>query len=598
MMRKKQLLLIAVAFMIFFPALLSYAAPSEAEKQEGKFTSKDEVVYATLKANGELDDIYVVNTLDVVKAGEVLDFGQYSSVKNLTDLSELNQEGQNVRVNAPEGKFYYQGNLKDDSELPWDLTISYVLDGREVPPAELAGKTGHVKINIDIAANKNVDPVFYENYLLQVSLTLSNSYRNIDASGGMIANAGKNKQITFTVMPGQEEKLSVEADVDDFEFQGIDLAAVPSTLPIDTSDIDNMTDDMSALSDAISELNNGVADLEKGVSQLNNGAAALNDGSGKYKNGISQMNGGGSELVDASRSIGDALKKISGSLSGDSSQMDLTSLSELPGGLTQIANRLNETVNGLATLRENYAMAYRALDGAIMEIPAAQLTKEEIAGLYGKGADDVVDKLVESYTASQKVKATYSEVKEAFGKVEPSLKQTEEALKVMSGSLTSIANEVSGSLEEMDVSAIGELQKGMATLSSNYGEFHTGLVSYTEGVSQLSSSYNQLHSGIVKLSGGTSELASGVGELHSGTNELHQETKDLPDQMQEEINQMIQEYDKSDFEPVSFVSSENKKVHSVQFVIKTESIQKDEQETKKTKPEKEKGFWDLLFELF
>ena len=77
------------------------------------------------------------------------------------------------------------------------------------------------------------------------------------------------------------------------------------------------------------------------------------------------------------------------------------------------------------------------------------------------------------------------------------------------------------------------------------------------------------------------------------TDELYQETKDLPDQMEEEINQMISEYDKSDFKPVSFVSVNNEKVYSVQFVIKTESIQKEEQETKKAEPEKEKGFWDL-----
>lgn len=87
----------------------------------------------------------------------------------------------------------------------------------------------------------------------------------------MVANAGKNKQITFTVMPGQEEEFTVEAEVENFEFTGVDIAAVPSTLPIDTSEMESMTDDMSALSDAIKGLNDGVADLKSGVSQLNNG---------------------------------------------------------------------------------------------------------------------------------------------------------------------------------------------------------------------------------------------------------------------------------------------------------------------------------------
>lgn len=599
MMRKKRLLFLLLAFMLFLPSFLSDAATTEAEKREGKLTSKDEVVYATLKANGELNNIYVVNTLEVARAGEILDYGEYSSVKNLTDLSELIQEGQTVRIHAPEGKFYYQGNLKKDTAIPWDILISYELDGNKVDPATLAGKTGHLKINIDISANENVDRVFYENYLLQVSLLLPNKYTNIAASGGMMANAGKNKQITFTVMPGQEELLQVEADVEDFEFQGVDIAAVPSTLPIDTSEMDNMTEDMSSLSNAIGELNNGVGDLKKGVTELNKGVSTLSAGSEKYKNGMSQMGGASSEIVQASRTIGDALTTISNSMSDDSAEMDLTSLNELPSGLTQLANGLTETANGLTTLHENYSLAYRALDGAIKEIPAHQLTEEEISALYISGADaKVLDQLVESYSAAQKVKGTYSNVKGAFDAVEPTLVQVSESVRVMSATLTSIANELTVSLKEMDVSALGELQKGLATLASNYGEFHSGLVSYTEGVKQLSSSYNSLHSGIVELSGGTGELEKGVGELHDGTEELYQETSDLPEQMQEEINQMIQKYDKSDFEPVSFVSSENEKIYSVQFVIKTESIQIEDRDEKQKEPVKEKGFWDLLLDLF
>lgn len=596
MMRTKQILFASLALMIFLPSFLSYGAAAEAE---GKVISKDEVVYATLKSNGELDDIYVVNTLEVEKAGKIIDYGKYSSIKNLTDLSELDQNGQAVQLNAPEGKFYYQGNMEDNTELPWDIEISYLLDGREVEASELAGKEGHVEIKINTSANKKADSVYFENYLLQVSLQLSNSYQNIAADGGMVANAGKNKQITFTVMPGQEEEFIVEADVEEFEFTGVDIAAVPSTLPIDTTEMENMTDDMSALSDAISELNNGVADLKSGVSQLNNGAASLRDGSAKYKNGMSELNGSSSQIVGASSSIGDALKQISTSLSGDSAQMDVASLNELPAVLTQLASGMKQAADGLTTLRENYVMAYGVLDGAIKGIPAHQISEEEIKALYSSGADaNVVNKLVESYTAAQKVKVTYSQVQEAFAAVDPTLKQVSGSVTEMSAGLTAIAGELSASLKDMDMSGLEQLQKGLAELSSNYGEFHSGLVGYTGGVSKLAASYNQLHSGISGLAGGTSDLNKGVGELHNGTIELHQETKNLPEQMQQEINEMIKEYDKSDFEPVSFVSAKNEKVTSVQFVIKTEAIKKEEQVTKKEKTEKKKGFWDLLLELF
>ncbi len=596
MMRKKRLTYSALALMLFLPSFLS--GPVQAAT-EGKVSSKDEVVYATLTADGGLDHIYVVNTFDVARAGKILDYGRYSSVKNLTDLKELNQEGQKIEMEAPEGKFTYQGNMSEETELPWDVKVSYILDGQKVDPSELAGKSGHLDINIDTAENTSGDSVFYENYLLQVSLSLPNTYENIKAGDGMVANAGKNKQVTFTVMPGQEKKLTVEADVNDFEFKGVEIAAVPSTLPIDTTGTEGMTDDMSELSDAIGQLNDGVVELEDGVSQINNGAASLQDGSAQVKNGLGELNGSSSQLVGASSSIRDALATINKSLSGQSAEVDLSSLYELPAGLNQLAGGLNETAAGMTKLKDNYSQAYAALDAAIKGIPASQVTEEEIAALReNAGNKEVVDKLVASHVAAQKVKGSYDSVNQAFAAVEPSLNQMNGAVKEISGQLTSISNNLSSSLKKTDMSGLAELQKGLSQLSGQYGEFHSGLVSYTNGVGELSSNYGKLHSGISELAGGTSELSGGVNELHDGTSELHQETKDLPEKMQAEIDKMLAEYDKSDFKPVSFVSSENKKVSSVQFVIKTESIEKEEKKVKKADPQEEKGFWELFLDLF
>ncbi|MDX8344983.1 YhgE/Pip domain-containing protein [Rossellomorea sp. YZS02] len=595
-MRKKPFTYRALALMLLLPSFL--AVPAQAATG-GKVVSKDEVVYATLDAGGDLNDIYVVNTFEVTHAGKILDYGDFSSVKNLTDLKKLEQEGQKVEMDAPEGKFTYQGNMKEETELPWDVRVTYSLDGKKIDPSELAGKSGHLKITIDTSENQRAGTVFYENYLLQVSLNLPNTYENIEAAEGMVASAGKDKQITFTVMPGKEKKMSVEADVKDFEFKGVQIAAVPSTLPIDTTGTDNMTDDMAKLSNAIGKLNTGVTDLKTGVSRLNSGAAELRDGSAQYKNGISELNGSSSQIVGASNSIGEALRTINQSLSANPADMDLSALHELPGGLNQLADGLTQAASGLSNLQANYAQAYRALDGAIAEIPANNLTEAEITALYQSGADPkVVDKLVASHKAAQKVKGTYASVKEAFAAVGPTLNQVNGSVNDMSGQLTSISTNLSASLKETDMSGLSKLQKGLGELSANYGEFHSGLVKYTEGVGQLSSSYAKLHEGITGLAGGTNQLKGGVADLQDGTSALHQETKNLPDKMQEEINKMMAEYDKSDFKPVSFVSSKNEKVSSVQFVIKTESIEKEEKKEKKAEPKKEKGFWELLMDLF
>ncbi len=605
MMRNKQIFRCTLALLICLPSFLNNGISHNrayAEGTDGQLTSKDEVIYATLEAGGTLEEIYVVNTLDVAKAGEIQDFGTYESVKNLTDLTEIQQEDEAVSVQAPEGKFYYQGNMQGDTDLPWNIDITYSLNGNEINAADLAGQSGQLEISMDVRANDNVDRVFYENYLLQVSLQLSNLYENIEASGGMIANAGENKQVTFTVMPGQEDTLSVQADVNDFEFQGIDIAAAPSTLPIDTSEINNLTDDMSALTDAIAELNSGVADLKTGVSQLNSGASSMRSGSSEYLNGINQLDGSSYEIINASKEIGGALTQMSNALSGPTSNMDLSSLTELPKGLSELAAGLTQAASGLNELGDQYAQSYQALDAAIAEIPAGQLTEQEKQAIENLNADGeaakVLDKLIATYNVAQKVKATYSAVKAAFAAVEPSLSELNGNMKTMSGTLSSISENLTNSLQGMDMSGLEELQTGLAALSANYGEFHSGLIGYTGGVNELASSYNQLHTGITGIADGTSELNEGASALQDGTAQLYEETKDMPAQMQEQINEMIGEYDKSDFTPVSFTSPKNEDVYSVQFVIKTESIEKKEEETKTAEPEEEKGFWDLLLDLF
>lgn len=600
MMRIKPYLLVMISLMIVLPSYFSYVnlATHQAAATEGKLTSKDEVIYATLSANGELHEVYVVNTLDVTKPGEILDFGNYSSVKNLTDLSQIVQEDGTVRLQAPEGKFYYQGNMKEDAELPWNFAISYELNGKAVAPSELAGKSGHLKININTAANKDIDPVFYESYILQISMLLPNQYGNIDASGGTIANVGKNKQITFTVLPGQNKNLDVEADVENFEYEGIQIGAVPSSLPFDTAQIDDMTEGMSTLSNAIGKLHTGVAELKEGVSQLNNGGVQLREGSQQFQTGMNQAGNSSAEIVNASSSIRDALMKVSQSLTGNSTETDLTSLNELPEGLRQLANGLTENANGLSSLQKNYTKASRLLVDSIDGIPAQPLTDGEVAALRGSGMDaKLVDKILANYSTAQIVKGTYSNEKQVFDAVEPSLQQSSEAMRTISGQLISIANDLSKS-PDLDSGELGELQKGVTAIAANYGEFHSGLVNYTDGVIQLSDNYKNLHTGIATLTNGTGELEQGVSELNRGTAELYQETQDLPDQMQEEINGMIHEFDKSDFAPVSFVSSKNEKVYSVQFVIKTESIELKEEEEEKNETVKEKGFWDRLLELF
>lgn len=574
--------------------------PIDAAVKEGSYQSKDEVVYATLKPNGSQESMYVVNSFNVSEPGEMTDYGNYTEIKNLTNLKEIQQEEDTVSFTAEEEKFYYQGNLKD-KPLPWNFSISYQLDGQELSAEEMLGQNGDAVIDIEVSANEEADASFFKNYLLQISVELDGElFQEVQAEDGTIANAGKNKQVTYTVMPEQEGLFRLEAEVTEFELTGININAMPSSMAMESPDIGEMKADMKTLSDATKEIDDGVGELQEGISDLNNGMSSLRNGSADFKEGITELDNGSASLLAGSESIKDALEAIDHALNQEVEAGDFGSLQD---GLTLIAEGLGKTNRGLTTLQQNYQQAYQALSQSIDGIPS-NVSEEEIQALYQslteKDIDqETTDKLVEAYQAAQQAKGTFQQVNEAFDAVSPTLKQVSDSLEEMAANLETMAKELSAAMDEMDLEAsMSELQTGLRELSTQYSNFHTGLAEYTSGVEELANAYGDVHSGMVDLADGTSSLEDGASELKGGTAELADSTSDMPEELENEVDQMMNEFDKSDVDPVSFVSDKNEKVNNVQFVIQTDSVAKEEQEEKQEKQEQEKGFWDRLVDLF
>lgn len=81
--------------------------------------------------------------------------------------------------------------------------------------------------------------------------------------------------------------------------------------------------------------------------------------------------------------------------------------------------------------------------------------------------------------------------------------------------------------------------------------------------------------------------------------ELETATSDIPEQMQEEIDEMISQYDKSDFEAISFVSAENNElVNNVQFVIQTEGIVLPDDTEEASEEDDDPSIWQRFLALF
>ena len=99
-----------------------------------------------LNQDGSVDGIYVVNAYLLDKETDIVDYGKYDSVKNLTTDAEINKKGIPLPPQRRKGKFFYQGNLKT-KELPWEISIDYYLDGgRKWTPMSWPDRTALLKL--------------------------------------------------------------------------------------------------------------------------------------------------------------------------------------------------------------------------------------------------------------------------------------------------------------------------------------------------------------------------------------------------------------------------------------------------------------------
>lgn len=621
-MKKRTLGALALALCF---ALSLFAVPAAADAPAA--TGAEEVIYAKLDAAGEPLSAYAVVALNGDAGESVTHYGAYTAVENLTDTSALTYEDGAVTATIPEGgRLYYQGTL-ESFELPWDIAIGYELDGKSISPAELGGQSGALEMTLSVKPNGNAPGAFADEMMLQITVTLDASLcKDISAGGATVANAGGDKTLAFTVLPGAEAEYTVTADVEDFTMAGLTIAGVNYDIASAMGDTAEITDGVGQMTDAISQLSDG-------ASQLASGAGSLRSGAGSFGSGLSTLSAGSAELVAGSEQIAGALSQISASLPGAGTDaeaaaaaaaaagmdpeaaaaaaagaqsagagmtLDLSALAQLPAGLEQAADGLEQAGAALAQLAEGYGAAYPALAQAVEAIPEPSVSEEDIGALMALAPDnEALAALVANYQAAQTVKAVWAQASAAFEAVQDNLPTLAEGVNSAAASLRQTAQQISAAMSatggQIDLSGLLQLTSGLSQLAQSYSAFHEGLVSYAGGVDALSANWSSVYSGI-------SSLASGAGELSDGVAALDEETSKIPELIDELTGGSTEDESADASAQASFLDGRNGDTASVQFVIMTEGISEPEAEAEPVPAEEDKGFfaelWDRIVALF
>lgn len=497
---------------------------------------KKEVVYATLDGSGTNKSAYVVNVLEGNAGETVQDFGAYEQVVNLTDTSELTQLSDSVIATLTEGEFSYQGSLSD-AQTPWNISVKYFLDGQEISPNEVAGKSGHLEITIQTSQNTSVDPRYFENYLMQITCTLPmENTTEVKTDQGSIALSGSDVTVSFMVMPDKEGNVSLSADVTNFEMSGISFAAIPFSMALDFPNTDSLVAQFDGLIEGTEQLHAGAQDLANGVDEVDSATKQAASGAAELAAGATQMTQG---LQQYQQGLRDSADDAASSVSEEEIQQASDAYQQAVGVYTAAFAQAYE---GILSQYEGQGIP---ITDEIRQQALAQAAQNPIVSDYQANMASALENLT-TLVAAQ-------------------------------GGSQGAAQALTGAAE-----GLGSLENTSSLLG---------------GSASLGTGVQELASGLDQLAGGTGDLSEGTSDLAQGTQTLAQETQGIPDAVQAEIDELMSAYDKSDFEPASFTSSKNTNVTLVQFVMTTDSIKVDEPTAAK-EPAREETLLDRFLALF
>ena len=544
-------------------------------------TQKSETVYVFQKADGSVKNQTVSNSLTNGNGAQLLqDQTDLTDIENVEGDQEFTQSSEGTVWDAKGSDISYRGTTT--KEAPVDIKVSYQLDGKDVSPDEISGKTGHVKIHIAYTNNSRQTvngQTVYTPFLAMTGLILDNdNFTNVTTDNAKVIDDGDRHLIAGYAMPGLKESLGlddsidldipssvdIEADATDFSLDSM-LTLVSSDffgdVDVDNLNAGNIQDQLNQMQDAMNQLIDGGATLTDGLQQLSTGAASLKDGATQVDEGAATLSdklgdakAGSAKLKSGTEQLVAGVGELSGKTGGFSTA--ISGANQLAGGSSQLEAGLNKAIGGVQLIANGNGTAANPGIAGI----AAQLSSPNDAAAQKLAGDKQAVN-----TAAGNLKTDLGQLKSDNTKLVGTLSQiasttTDATTKAyLEGVITSLQNSTTAS----NLAAhAGDLQNALGTLdtdttdtltaaqsgaqaaakglnqyvdalnnqvvgtASTQSSAGTGLTSAVEGAHALNAGATQLSTGLTdaskQLGTGAKQLSDGATQLDDGTGQLDQ----------------------------------------------------------------------------
>lgn len=532
----------------------------------GTNTEKEETVYVITDAAGSPNEVIVSDWLkNLEEKDSIKDYSELQDIEVVKGDASSSGSGKDLTWSTGGGDVYYQGT--SGKELPIGVTMTYLLDGKEISAEALAGKSGALTIRIQYLNHTGqtveVDGqeiTMYVPFLMATGLVFDNdSCRDLTVDHGMVENDGDRSIVLCYGMPGLNDSLArtdtssetvtvpdfpdtieITANVTDFQLETVvtaascgflgdlDLDQIDSLNELETA-LNDLEDAAQALADGTGDLLDGTESLQEGTTRLQDGAKTLSDGAAQLDSGAEELTSGASSLSSGAASLSSSMGTLAAGL-----QSAYAGSQNLSGGLSQLKTGADSLAGGLAQLQTAAAGLQSGLSGtgSTKADPsgtlqnAVSVEQRAIAALQELDTDGAYSDLIASLQISVQnetaILSALGSVPEAPGDVTALVS----ALKSGIDSAAAGANQLSAGLAGAEAGAkeltggLGSAVSGSTQLCSGAEALASGASSLESGSMTLKNGTSQLSQGAVSLYDGTGELADGVGQLHDGAEEL------------------------------------------------------------------------------
>ena len=192
-------------------AALAATVKSNGEEDESNGAEKEETVYVFTDASGRQKSMTVSSWLKNKNGADKLyDNSILENIENVKGDEPFTQSGDILTWNAAGNDIYYQGTT--DKQPPVTQKITYYLDGREIAPEDLAGKSGKVRIHIDYENTEKYEDVYVPFTTVTGIIFSNDNAGNVEVDNGSVISEGKNTVVVGMAFPGLADSLQVVKD--------------------------------------------------------------------------------------------------------------------------------------------------------------------------------------------------------------------------------------------------------------------------------------------------------------------------------------------------------------------------------------------------